>query len=413
MAEDRTQSGRVWLWIGSSFLLIAVFFAARYLLRDRLPVREAQATRAELINTVPTNGRVEPEVNYQIVSPVATTVKAVYAQQGDQVAAGKVLMVLDDVEARARLATAKSGVKAAEAAFEAATHNGTQAERQAADADITRGQLDRDQTQHDLDALVRLQSTGAASAGEVAAARQRLETAKANLHASDQSARNRYSPVEVERARAALADAEANLAAAQQIEAKLTIRAPIAGTVYAVNVGRTEFVEEGKLLVEVADLHRLRVRAYFDEPEIGRLAVGQSIQIKWDAKPELSWRGHIIRIPSTVITYGTRNVGEVLVGIDDADGELLPDTNVTVTVTTAKEENALTIPREALHSENGKPYVYKVIGNRLVRTPVVTGTPSLTQAPILSGLKEGDWVATGTTNGLPLQEGIPIQVKRP
>jgi HlyD family secretion protein len=398
MAEDRTQSGRVWLWIGSSFLLIAVFFAARYLLRDRLPVREAQATRAELINTVPTNGRVEPEVNYQIVSPVATTVKAVYAQQGDQVAAGKVLMVLDDVEARARLATAKSGVKAAEAAFEAATHNGTQAERQAADADITRGQLDRDQTQHDLDALVRLQSTGAASAGEVAAARQRLETAKANLHASDQSARNRYSPVEVERARAALADAEANLAAAQQIEAKLTIRAPIAGTVYAVNVGRTEFVEEGKLLVEVADLHRLRVRAYFDEPEIGRLAVGQSIQIKWDAKPELSWRGHIIRIPSTVITYGTRNVGEVLVGID---------------VTTAKEENALTIPREALHSENGKPYVYKVIGNRLVRTPVVTGTPSLTQAPILSGLKEGDWVATGTTNGLPLQEGIPIQVKRP
>jgi HlyD family secretion protein len=378
-----------------------------------LPVREAQATRAELINTVPTNGRVEPEVNYQIISPVATTVKAVYVQQGDQVATGKLLMVLDDVEARARLATAESGVKAAEAALEAATHNGTQAERQAADAEITRGQLDRDQAQHDLDALVRLQSTGAASPGEVAAAQERLDSAKANLHASDQSARNRYSPVEVERARAALADAEANLAAAQQIEAELTIRAPIAGTVYVVNAGRTEFVEEGKPLLQVADLHHLRVRAYFDEPEIGRLAVGQSIQIKWDAKPELSWRGHIIRIPSTVITYGTRNVGEVLVEIDDADGELLPDTNVTVTVTTAKEENALTIPREALHSENGKPYVYKVIGNQLVRTPVVTGTPSLTQAPILSGLKEGDWVATGTTNGLPLQEGIPIQVKRP
>ena len=162
-----------------------------------------------------------------------------------------------------------------------------------------------------------------------------------------------------------------------------------------------------------ADLHHLRVRAYFDEPEIGRLAVGQSIQIKWDAKPELSWQGHIIRIPSTIITYGTRNVGEVLVQIEDADGELLPDTNVTVTVTTEREANALTIPRDALHPEGGKTYVYKVVGDQLVRTPVVTGTPSLTQAPILSGLKEGDWVATGTTNGVPLQEGIPIQVKRP
>ena len=413
MAEDRTQSSRVWLWIGSAILLIAVFYAARYLLRDRLPVREAQATRAELINTVPTNGRVEPEVNYQIISPVATTVKAVYVQQGDHVTAGKLLMELDDVEARARVATAESGVKAAQAALEAATHNGTQAERQAADADVARGQLDREQAQHDLDALVRLQSTGAASPGEVAAAQQRLDSAKASLHASDQSAKNRYSPAEIERARAALADAAANLTVARQVEAKTTIRAPIAGTVYAVNAGRTEFVEEGKPLLEIADLHHLRVRAYFDEPEIGRLAVGQSIQIKWDAKPDLSWNGHIIRIPSTVITYGTRNVGEVLVQLDDADGELLPDTNVTVTVTTAKEANALTIPREALHTEGGKSYVYKVAGDRLVRTPVTIGTPNLTQAPILSGLSEGDWVATGTTNGLPLQEGVPIQVKRP
>jgi HlyD family secretion protein len=101
-----------------------------------------------------------------------------------------------------------------------------------------------------------------------------------------------------------------------------------------------------------------------------------------------------------------------MVQLDDVDGELLPDTNVTVTVTTSQELNALTIPREALHSENGKSYVFKVVDDQLVRTPVTIGTPNLTQAPILSGLKEGDWVATGTTNGLPLQEGVPIQVKQ-
>ena len=137
------------------------------------------------VNTVSTNGRVEPEVNYEVHSPIATTVKAVYVQPGDRVPAGKLLMVLDDVQARARLASAESGVKAAQAALEAATHNGTQQERQMAAADIARARLERDQARRDLDALIKLNSTGAASASEVAAARQRLETAEASLHASE------------------------------------------------------------------------------------------------------------------------------------------------------------------------------------------------------------------------------------
>ena len=121
------------------------------------------------------------------------------------------------------------------------------------------------------------------------------------------------------------------------------------------------------------------------------------------------WHGHIERTPITVITYGTRNVGEVLIHIDDADGQLLPDTNVTVTVTTSSQANALSIPREALRSENGKTYVYKIDGDELKKTFVVTGAINLTQVAILSGLKDGDWVATGTTTGQPLQEGVPIK----
>jgi len=158
-----------------------------------------------------------------------------------------------------------------------------------------------------------------------------------------------------------------------------------------------------------ADLQHERVRAYFDEPEIGSLAVGQPIEIKWDARPGRIWHGHIDRIPVTVIHLETRTVGEVLVALDDPDGELLPDTNVTVTVTTASQQNALSVPREALHMENGKPYVFKIVNEELKRTPVVTGSYNLTQQAILSGLNDGDWVATGTTSGQPLQEGVPIK----
>ena len=80
-------------------------------------MRVAAAAHEALVNTISTNGRVEPEVNYQFYSPIATTVKAVYVQPGDQVPAGKLLMVLDDMEARARRPRAESGVKAAQAAL--------------------------------------------------------------------------------------------------------------------------------------------------------------------------------------------------------------------------------------------------------------------------------------------------------
>ena len=396
--------------MGAIAVIVIVFFTARYLMRERLPVREVRVGHQQLVSTVSTNGRVEPELNYEIYSPIATTVKALYVQPGDVVPAGKLLMELDGVEPRARLATAESGVKAAQAALEAATHNGTQEQRQMAAADTARGRLERDQARRDLEALVKLNATGAASPSEVAAARQRLATAEAGLHASEESANNRYSPAEVARARAALADAQANLAAARQVVAQTSIHAPAAGTVYSLSTARTEFAEQGKLLLQMADLNHERVRAYFDEPEIGRLAVGQKIQIKWDAKPGREWQGHIVRTPVTVITYGTRTVGEVLVQIDDAHGELLPETNVNVTVTTHSEPNALSVPREALHSENGKPYVFKVVNNGLVRTPVVTGTINLTQVAIISGLTDGDWVAIGTTSGQPLQAGVPIKV---
>ncbi len=410
MAEARKQLDRRWLWLGAGILLIVVFFLVRELTRQRLPVRIATVTRDSLASTVSTNGRVEPVVNYQVHSPISTTVKAVYVQPGDVVAAGKVLLVLDDLDARARVASAESGVKSAQAALDTVLNNGTLEQRQMAAADVVHDRLERDQAQRDLDTLIKLNATGAASLGEVAAARQRLAGAVAALNTSEESARNRYTASDVSRARAALADAEANLAAARAVLEQTTVRAPITGTVYSLNTAATEFAEDGKTLLQIADLHHERVRAYFDEPEIGRLAVGQSILIKWDAKPELVWHGHIDRTPITVITVGTRTVGEVLVTIDGGDGTLLPETNVTVTVTTSSQSDVLNIPRESLFSQSGKPYVFKVVGDELQKTPVVTGALNLTQVAILSGLAQGDKVATGTSSGEPLQAGMPIKV---
>jgi HlyD family secretion protein len=340
---------------------------------------------------------------------MATTVKAVYVQSGDRVPAGKLLVALDDSEARARLATAESGVKTAEALLEAATQNGTLEQRQASAAELQRDRSEIEQAQRNLDALKKLQSTGAASPSEIAASQQQLNSAKANLNAADQSAHGRYSPAEVDRARAALADAQAGAAAARDVLARMSYRAPIAGTVYTVDARQTEFAEAGKVLLQMADLQRERVRAYFDEPNIGRLSVGQPIEIKWEARPGRVWNGHVVRTPATVIEYTTRVVGEVLIDIDGDDDDLLPQTNVTVTVATASSPDTLSIPRDALYSEGGKTFVYKLVKNELVKTPVTTGIKTLTQVSILSGLNEGDVVATGTGTGQPLQVDVPVK----
>src|ERR1035441_7954498 len=111
MKQERTHSTRLWFWWGSAVLLIVVFFTVRALTRDRLPVRVAEVAHMQLVSTVSTNGRVEPEVKYELHSPISTIVKEVYVQPGDEVAAGKLLMVLDDLQARAHEASAESGVK--------------------------------------------------------------------------------------------------------------------------------------------------------------------------------------------------------------------------------------------------------------------------------------------------------------
>jgi HlyD family secretion protein len=319
---------------------------------------------------------------------------------------------LDDVNARARVAAAESGLRTAEATYDATHQGGTLEERQSLSSSVSRDNLDLTQRQHELDALQKLQATGAASASEVEASRQLLALAQETLHTDQGRQQTRYSPVELQRASAAVADAQANLTAARAVLNQTSFHAPADGTVYSVLVGKSDFVEEGKLLLQMADLKKVRVRAYFDEPEIGSLAVGQSITIVWDARHGKEWHGHIVLVPTTIITAGTRNVGEALVAIDDADDGLLPDTHVTVTVTTSSEPNMLTIPREALHMENGKPYVYRVVSGSLVRTAVTTGSINLTQVAVTSGLSDGDVVATSSLNGLPLEEGIPVRVVR-
>src|ERR1700759_2650972 len=143
MVTERKQLDRKWLWFGAVVVLIVVYFVARSLPGDRLAVHAAQVSHEPLATTASTNGRVEPVHNIEKHAPIGALVKAVYVQAGDTVPAGKLLMQLDDIDARAKLASADSAVKSAQATLEAALQNGTLEQRQAATADVARNKLER------------------------------------------------------------------------------------------------------------------------------------------------------------------------------------------------------------------------------------------------------------------------------
>jgi HlyD family secretion protein len=412
MAQTGQTQSRAWLWI----LLAIAFVVVVFLYMHRKPVvqvRAARVSRQDLTSTISTNGKVEPILDFQAHAPNPGVVAKLYVHLGEQVQKGEQLLRMDSSDAANRVAGAEAGLNSAEAALTNMQHGGTQDERLSQQADLTAAQNQVQQAQATLATDQKLLAQGAASPNEVALAQQQLTTAQDRAAQVQKRIHDRYGSVDMSAQRAQVAQAQANLSAAQSGYANVDVHAPFVGTVYSLPVAQYDFVQPGQALINVADLTKLRIRAYFDEPEIGKLAAGQPVRIVWDAKPNLVWHGHIEQAPTTVITYGTRNVGECLITVDDARGDLLPNTNVTVTVTTAQRNNVLSVPREALHTEGTVNFVYKIVNNKLVRTPVEIASNAvvnLTRAEITSGLSEGDLIALGATSEVDLSDGDQVKV---
>ena len=86
MVEERRKrisSGT--LWIAAAIALLLIFFGVRWLTREKLPVRVAEAHVQDLVKPSSTSGRVEPQNIFEAHAPEATTVKAVYVHVGERV----------------------------------------------------------------------------------------------------------------------------------------------------------------------------------------------------------------------------------------------------------------------------------------------------------------------------------------
>jgi HlyD family secretion protein len=398
-------------WVTALVILGAVILLAAFVTRkdDAIPVRIAHVERGQIRSLISTNGKIEPVQNFEAHSPLTTSVHRVLVKEGDAVKKGQLLVALDDADARTQAARAQTQLKAALAEVNAMERGGNQEDVLNVSAQLVKAQADRDAAQRTLESLKRLQQQGAASAGEVKAAENALAQAGAQLNLLQQKQTKRYSNPEIARVEAQRQEAQAAYTAAQDILARSNVRAPFDGIVYALPVRQGAFVASGDLLLQLADLRKVQVRAFVDEPDVGKLAPGNPIEITWDAVPGRTWTATVNSIPSTVKLRGSRNVGETISIVDNKDMKLLPNVNVGVTIVNGQRDNVLVVPREAVRMDDSKPYVLQVVGQKLKRQDVETSISNLTQVEIVHGVALNDTVAISSSNGKTIGDGTQVK----
>jgi len=409
--ERRRTNGKL-TWAILIGLILAVVLLAAFisLRRARVAIRVGTADIGTVTASISTNGKIEPIKNFEAHAPVATTVTGVDVQQGDWVKPGQLLVQLQDADAKAQAARAEAQLRGAEADLSAVSHGGTQAEVLNTRNALTKALADRDAAQRNLEAMQRLLHSGAASQAEVDAARSQLKVDEANVQYLQQKLKDRYSAPEIGHLQAQQSEAQASLAAASQLLRNSNIAAPFEGMVYSLPVKQGTFVNAGDLLLQLADLHKVRVRAFVDEPEIGRLRKGQTVEVTWDALPGRVWKGEVETLPTVIVQRTTRNVGEITCIVDNDDLRLLPNTNVTVAVIVDRRENVLTVPREAIHQDAAGRYVFQVVNGELKRRDVQTAVSDLTRVEVTSGLSNHAVLAVGAINSQSLSAGMPVKV---
>jgi RND family efflux transporter MFP subunit len=282
---------------------------------------------------------------------------------GDRVSEGQVVATIDRGEADAQLDATTAAVGVAQAALESA-------EAALANAVI---EYERAKTLFEGGAIPRQHLDAAQTAHRSAVAQRDL--AKANI-----------------------AQAEATVRRAREVQRDATLRSPVSGFVVERNYDAGAIPGDLPIVV-VADVRQLKLEAGVSELEAGRLKTGLPATVSVQAKPGERFIGQLVAIAPEVDEKNRHFRIEVRVA--NPDGNLLAGMYATARLVLSAAENALTVPREALATRDGKRIVLKVDGDQVSSVAVVEGLSDGRVVQIVSGLSAGDQVIADARRQLP------------
>jgi HlyD family secretion protein len=413
---DRRLRNRIVIFL----VLAAVVAIALVSLSGRQPVAKISAVtpvRENLVSSISSNGKVEPIAPFVVRAQLDTFVEKISVVEGQAVKKGQLLLELNVKDAAAQLAEARSKLLRADDDFRAAKAGGRSDEAAKTEGQLAAAVALRDRLQRNHDSLERLIAQQAATKDELAASDLDLAKAIAQVKQLTAAKQEFEHGVKLDANRATLQveQLRSEVAALEEKVRDGRIVAPDAGTLYSLPAKAGDYVKVGDLLAEMADLRKVRVRAFIDEPELGGLEPGEPVRITWDALPNRAWMGKTQVIPKQVVARNARSVGELLCEVNNDKLELLPNINVSVRINSRERINVLTVPRGAVEAQGGQRFVFVVLRNALgvgkatlEKREIRVGIADATNYEVLGGLQEGEMVAL--PGDVDLKDGMPVKI---
>jgi macrolide-specific efflux system membrane fusion protein len=245
----------------------------------------------------------------------------------------------------------------------------------------------------------------------LAQARSMLATAKATLASAEDS--GTATDAQISADEASVSTAKTAVTAAKGALAEATLRSPISGTVAEVNVAKGDQASgTGNAPDSSSDgnsgstsdfvvigLKKWTVSASVDDTEVGLVKTGQQVQITTG-----NVSGMVFGVVSSVSVLSSSTSGSatypVEIAVTGTPSGLHDGASATVAIIYKQVSNVLTVPTAAVHTENGKSYVYVSSGGKKVQTTVTTGLSSGGSTEVKSGLKAGQQVYVEIATGL-------------
>ncbi len=279
---------------------------------------QIRAARAALTQTIAQRDALRPE---QVDAQLAEAEAQIAAAQAEELVARQD----HDETMRCREVTREDG-----STYEVCPLLGTYEERARAALNAVRHRLAAAEAQRDAIEPSRRAELRIANAG-ISAADAQVDLSVAQLDRLLAGA----SATEIGVAEAAVAQAEAALDAAQVQLEHTVVRAPFSGTVGALYVRRGELATPGLPLLTLGDLSTLRVEITdLDEIDVGRVVVGRTAVITFDALPDRTFTGEVVRIAPMAATTGGGVTYTTILVLDELDAQLRWGMTAFVDITT-------------------------------------------------------------------------------
>ncbi len=397
-------------------------YAQGYFLPKAAPtsiLQTAKVRTGDIRNTASGAGTLTAATEIDLAFRSGGTLIELPVEVGDTVQTDEVIARLDDASARLQVAQAALNLQSAQARLgELAANTDTVidpnrltaasiAVKQATDA-LAEAQANYDAVfdsarDWELDVRKRADKLLAerdAADKALSKAQDALVVARAQyaLTASGLAANLDADQLALTQAELALEQAKLSLENARLTLNNTVLIAPMGGTVTAIKTDVGEAVGTSPI-VTLADLGQSLVQIYVEETDASATKVGNPISAVFDAAPDATFSGEIVRVDPMLVTVDGSPAVRAWATLDVANSpiNLVVGMSADIEIIAGEAKNALLVPTQALRELAQGSYAVFVVqpDGQLKLTPVKVGLQDLTNAEIIEGLKEGQVVSTG------------------